>query len=229
MKKIILIVMAGIILISCKAKIQNSKTISDQNSIKEISILIDSLYTVDQSIQLKISSAAQNGENEKLKELFANEKEIFKRHIPILKIIYKRIGYPTIELVGKENSSKFFTLVQHSDSDVDFQQGMLEMMSDEVKKGNVSGKNYAFLTDRVQIALKGTQVYGTQLDYNLSTGQAFAKKLIDSLSVNKRRKDIGLTTLEEYLNEGTKMHFQMNKNGYLLDLGITEPKLYKIE
>jgi hypothetical protein len=229
MKKIILILMTGIILISCKEKNQNKKAISDKDLTQEISNLIDSLYTVDQDIQLKISSAAQNGENEKLKELFPKEKAIFKRHIPILKDIYKKIGYPTIELVGKENSTKFFTLVQHSDSDVDFQKEMLQEISREVKKGNVSGKNYAFLTDRVQIALQNTQVYGTQLDYNMKTGQAYPKKLIDSSKVNERRKEIGLTTLEEYLNKGTEMHFQMNKNGYLKDLGISEPKLYKIE
>ena len=124
-----------------------------------------------------------------MKKLFSEEKDIFKRLIPILKDIYNQIGYPTIELVGKENSSKFFTLVQHSDSDVKFQEKMLNEITKELKKGNVRGKDYAFLTDRVQLAQENPQIYGTQLDYNTDIGQAFPKNLIDSVNVNKRRKE----------------------------------------
>ena len=51
---------------------------------------------------------------------------------------------------------------------------------------------------------------------------------MDSLNVNKRRKEIGLGSIEEYLNKVTKMHFQMNKTHYE-KIGIKKPKLYKTE
>ena len=62
----------------------------------------------------------------------------------------------------------------------------------------------------------------------METGQAYPKDLEDSLNVNERRKSIGLEPLEEYLNEMTEMHFEMNKE-YYSEKGITEPKLYKTE
>lgn len=214
------------VLVSCKDK--NIANEADKDLTISISNLIDSLYTVDQKIQKDINEAGKNGENEKIKKLFLDEKIIFERHIPILKKIYYEIGYPTISIVGKENSSKFFTLVQHADSDVNFQEEMLKEIAKEVKVGNVSGKNFAFLTDRVRLAQGKAQIYGTQVDYNTDIAKVFPKNLVDSLNVNKRRKKIGLESIEEYLNEVVKIHFKMNKLHYD-EIGIKQPKLYEIE
>ena len=119
-------------------------------------------------------------------------------------------------------------MVQHSDSDVKFQETMLKEVSKELEKGNVSGSDFAYLTDRVQLAQEKPQVYGTQLDYNTDIAQVYPRNLVDSLNVNKRRKKIGLEPLEEYLNKSIKMHFEMNRPHYN-KIGIKEPKLYKTE
>jgi hypothetical protein len=228
-----LLILIIILSVGCKDKVRNednqkTKKIVDQVLIGNISLLIDSLYTVDQNIQLEHVKALQNGENKKIKKLALQQKSIFKNHIPILKKIYSQIGYPTIKLVGKEKSNKYFTLVQHSDSDVQFQKEMLIEITKEVKKGNVNAKNHAFLTDRVKLAQQKPQVYGTQVYYNTNTGQVFPKLLIDSINVNKRRKEIGIESLEEYLNKNSKWHFKMNKAHYD-KLGIKEPILYIID
>jgi hypothetical protein len=77
------------------------------------------------------------------------------------------------------------------------------------------------LTDRVEIN-KG-KIYGTQVTYN-SQGQAYPKPLLDSVNVDKRRAEVGLEPLGQYLNMMTLM--QMNKE-FLKSKGMTEPKLYK--
>ncbi len=233
MKAIFRILIIGIVLISCNGKkkkneVKGTKIKVDKQLTESISNLIDSLYIVDQKIQSDLTQSAKKGEDDKMKELFFEQKKIFERHIPILKDIFNKIGYPTIELVGKENSSKYFTLVQHSDSDTNFQEDMLKEITREVKKGNVSGKNFAFLTDRVQLALEKPQIYGTQLNYNTNIGQAYPKNLLDSINVNKRRNEVGLESIEEYLNQVTKIHFQMNRAHYE-KIGITKPKLYNVE
>jgi hypothetical protein len=46
------------------------------------------------------------------------------------------------------------------------------------------------------------------------------------MSVSKRRAEVGLEPIEQYLNMMTLMHFEMNKDN-LKNRGITEPKLYK--
>ena len=101
-------------------------------------------------------------------------------------------------------------------------------MKSEVDKGNAKPSNYGLLVDRVMLNIGKQQVYGTQVDYNMETGQAFPRDLKDRAEVNKRKKSIGLEPIEEYLNGMSEMHFEMNKEGYLKK-GIREPKLYKVE
>ena len=86
-------------------------------------------------------------------------------------------------------------------------------------------RNYGLLTDRVKINTGEKQIYGTQVTYN-SFGQAYPKNLADSMNVNKLRAEVGLEPIEEYLNNMTQMHFEMNKK-YLESKGITAPILYK--
>lgn len=173
--------------------------------------LIDSLYQVDQQVQQDMVTAIQKGLLfDSLKVLETVEKQTFARHIPLLKDIYKRYGYPTAKLVGQESSYHFFTLVQHSDADVNFQSKMLPLIKKQVDKKQASGKEYAFLYDRIHLNRGGEQLYGTQLDYD-SNGNAFPKRLKDSANVNKRRQQLGMEAIEEYLAKVTEMHKQMNK------------------
>lgn len=102
-------------------------------------------------------------------------------------------------------------MIQHADSDLEFQEKMLKIIKEEAKNGNVDADDFAHLMDRVQLAKQKPQVYGTRLDYNTDSGQAFPEKLIDSVNVNERRENLGLESIEEYLNKSTKLHFQMNK------------------
>jgi hypothetical protein len=231
MKNIFIGLIITMVLIGCKNSTkgdnyQKTKETDYQEITNHTSTLIDSLYIIDQKVQNELSDAIQNGENEKINKLLNQQKITFNRHIPILKEIYNKTGYPTVDKVGKESSSKFFTLVQHSDSDVKFQEKMLTELTKELE--NVSAKDYAFLTDRVKIAQKKPQIYGTQLDYNTNIGQAFPKNLFDSINVNKRRYEIGLESIEEYLNKASKSHFKMSKPHYD-KIGVTEPKLYVVK
>ncbi len=97
----------------------------------------------------------------------------------------------------------------------------------EVERGNASSEDYAFLTDRVNLNIRKKQVYGTQVDYNWKLCQAFPKPIIDSLNINKRRKEVGLESIEAYLNEMSKFHFEINKEVFK-KIGIEGPKLYKL-
>ena len=143
-------------------------------------------------------------------------------------MIFKKNGFIGIDMAGDEGSMNFWLMVQHSDHNPDFQKEVLEKMKIEVDKGNADPSNYGLLVDRVKLNKGQAQVYGTQVRYNMHTGQAYPKKLADSITVNERRKSIGLEQIEIYLNEMSKMHFEMNKEGYI-KIGITEPKLYKLE
>ena len=116
-------------------------------------------------------------------------------------------------------------MVQHCDSDPDFQSRVLEKLKIEVDNKNANGGDYGYLVDRVKINTGEQQIYGTQVSYN-SLGQAYPKSLADSVDVNRRRSEIGLEPIEDYLNIMTQMYFEMNKE-YLKGLGITKPTFYR--
>lgn len=153
---------------------------------------------------------------------------IYKNHKLRLEEILKIYGYPGFDLVGKEGEKNYWLMVQHSDFDPDFQRQVLELLEKQVEAGNADSRNFGLLTDRVRLNSGEKQVYGTQVTYVKETGQAIPKPLEDSLNVNKRRRTVGLETIEEYLNMMTEMHFEMNKEN-MLKRGITEPQLYKTE
>ena len=185
-----------------------SQDVLPQPKLKDF---IDSLYQVDQQVQQDMVTAFQKGASfDSIKIFETVEKQIFARHIPILKGIFKEYGYPTQKIVGQESSSHFFTLIQHSDADVEFQSKMLPIIKKQVDKKQANGKEYAYLYDRIQLNKGREQLYGTQVDYDIN-GNAFAKNLKDKTNVDKRRTSLGMETLEDYLAKVTEMHKQMNK------------------
>lgn len=152
---------------------------------------------------------------------------VFTTHKLRLEQIFNEYGYPGYDLVGKEGSNHFWLMVQHSDNDIAFQSRVLETLKQEVDKNNADGKNYALLTDRVKINKGERQIYGTQVTYN-APGQAYPKPLFDSVNVNKKRAEVGLEPIEQYLNMMTRMHFEMNRDHFKAK-GINEPILYKVD
>ncbi len=113
-----------------------------------------------------------------------------------LKEVVDKHGWPGKSLVGKDGAHAAWLLVQHADGDLAFQKRHLELMK-AAPKGDVEAENIAYLTDRVLVAEKKKQIYGTQIQ---AQGGAFKPYPIeDEASVDKRRGEVGLPPLAEYL------------------------------
>ncbi|MEL6673207.1 MAG: DUF6624 domain-containing protein [Bacteroidota bacterium] len=152
---------------------------------------------------------------------------VFTTHHQRCDEIFVQYGYPGFDQVGKEGENNFWLMVQHSDHAPDFQQKILTAMKEEVDKKNANGRHFGLLQDRVNLNTGKSQVYGTQVTYNMKICQAYPKNLADSATVNQRRATVGLEPLEVYLNDMSSMHFEMNRE-YYEKKGVTEPTLYKI-
>jgi len=170
---------------------------------------IDSLFEVDQNVQLKMLQASSNkASTDSMRRLYQIEVETFNRQIPLIGEIFQRNGYPSIDMVGKESSKNFFVLIQHADSDPKFQASMLPVLEKLSKTGKVSRRDYAYLYDRVQRNTGRKQLYGTQLTFD-SGGRLFdslnkiiyPKDLADPANVDKRRKAVGLEPIETYYEQ----------------------------
>lgn len=141
-----------------------------------------------------------------------------------LEMVFTQYGFPGYDIAGEKGSNSFWLMTQHCDKDVAFQQKILAAMKPEVVKHNADPKNFAYLTDRVNLNTGRKQIYGTQVTYRTDSCQAIPKPLADSLQVNERREDVGLEKIETYLNEMSQMHFDMNKTFYEKK-GIRQPTL----
>ena len=204
------------------------EVVIDESKIAFNQTLADELKKMAKTDQ--VAAYIPQGKHKELSEEDWNtfKDSVFTTHEKRLQDIFNKNGFVGYDLAGEEGSKNFWLMVQHCDHNPDFQNKVLEKMKIEVGKENADPSNYGLLVDRVNLNTGKAQVYGTQVTYNFNTGQAYPKKLEDSTSVNKRRKAIGLEPLEVYLNDMTKMHFRMNKEGYLKGKGIIEPKLYTI-
>lgn len=224
MKTIRYMVLIGLVIVGCNGKALDAE--NPETKLEFNQALKDELAKMAETDQ--IAAFIPTGKYKELsREEWSSFKDsIFKTHTDRLHEIFSRHGYPGYDLVGEEGASNFWLMVQHADHDPEFQNNVLEKMKMEVDKGNAEAEKYGYLMDRVNLNTGKAQLYGTQVSYNTETCQAFPLNLADSANVNQRRQSIGLPPLEGYLNQMTEMHFEMNKESYLIR-GIKEPKLYE--
>jgi hypothetical protein len=78
-----------------------------------------------------------------------------------------------------------------------FQKDCLEKMKLSFKAGETSGKDLAYLVDRVAVAENKNQIYGTQFRYTDKCENMKPLPIEDEQHVDERRKSIGLKTMAE--------------------------------
>jgi hypothetical protein len=122
--------------------------------------------------------------------------EMDRKHRTRLKEIIKKHGWPGQVLVGKDGAHAAWLIVQHADRERAFQKRCLTLMK-KAPKGDVELQDIAYLTDAILIAEKKKQLYGTQLQVKDNTFKPRA--LEDPANVDKRRKEMGMSTLAEYV------------------------------
>ena len=122
--------------------------------------------------------------------------DIDKRNTAWLKEVIDRRGWPGKSLVGVDGANAAWLLVQHADQDRAFQKRCLPLLAAAVKKGEATGAQLAYLTDRVRVGAGEKQVYGTQ--FRTVDGKLEPQPIEDEANVDRRRKEVGLPSLAEY-------------------------------
>jgi hypothetical protein len=158
---------------------------------KSIAEKIIDLKNADLALRNKLVQSGQlsEGYNEEMKELH-------NRNAKILSNITDAIGYPTIDKVGQEANEAAWLVIQHSIGQPEFMKKSSELLKSAVNENKADPKSLAYLTDRIAVLEGKPQLYGTQFDWDEHGN--LSPNLFDDLNkVNKRRKSIGLNTLEE--------------------------------
>ena len=110
--------------------------------------------------------------------------------------VIREWGWPGRSLVGDDGADAAWLLAQHSDHDLAFQRRCLDMLAVAADRGDASRSNLAYLTDRVLLKERGTQVYGTQFTSGASGPEP--QPIEDPEGVDQRRAAMGLGPLAEY-------------------------------
>ncbi len=189
MKKVISVLTISIFLTSCAVRLTEEKKANLKNQLEE-------MVKVDQI-------ATKAHPNEKYSNYTQDQWYRFRDSVHTnIKIrveeMFNKYGFLGFDKIGKEGSNHFWLLVQHSDKYPEFQKSVLKAMNKEVKKGNSSPSDYAYLYDRIKVKAGEKQKFGTQLSYD-SAGHPYpAIGLIDTANVDKFRKAYDLEPLKDY-------------------------------
>lgn len=123
-------------------------------------------------------------------------KALHNRNAIALNAIINYIGYPTITKVGKEASEAAWLVIQHAIKQPQFMKRCVQLLQTAVHENEADPKSLAYLTDRIAVFEGKPQSYGTQFDWD-ENGDLSPNAFDNLLEVNKRRKMLGLNTLEE--------------------------------
>lgn len=179
--------------------IRQNKEKAEANLNRPLAAKLDSIYMEDQKYRLQIDEIEKKYGWES-KQMQAHWKIIQQKDsVNLIKVkdILDNYGWLGPDVVGQQGSSTLFLVIQHSDQAT--QEKYLPMMRGAVKNGKASAAELALLEDRVALGQGKRQVYGSQISRDPETEKYYVRPLEDPLNVDKRRLQVGLPPLSEYV------------------------------
>lgn len=202
-------------------KIKQNKDKAEANLNKPLVAILDSIYVEDQSYRKQIDGIEKKygWESKEMKDHWKiiNEKDSI--NLITVKSILDKYGWLGADVVGGKGNSTLFLVIQHSDQAT--QEKYLPMMREAVKNGKAQGSSLALLEDRVALGQGKRQIYGSQIGRDPKTQIYYVSPLEDPENVDRRRAEVGLGPLSEYVS---RWQIKWNVEQYKKDLPKLEEK-----
>jgi len=181
-------------------KIKQNKDKAEANLNKPLVATLDSIYVEDQKYRQQIDGIEKKygWESKEMKDHWKIINERDSINLIKVKAILDKYGWLGKDVVGGQGNSTLFLVIQHSDQAT--QEKYLPMMREAVKKGKAEGSSLALLEDRVALRQGKRQIYGSQIGQDLETQLYYVSTLEDPDNVDKRRAEVGLEPLAEYVS-----------------------------
>ncbi|HKX31740.1 MAG TPA: DUF6624 domain-containing protein [Blastocatellia bacterium] len=154
------------------------------------------MYKEDQDLLKVLGEAKDDAER---KERANRVKEVAHLHFNRMKEIVNQYGWPGKTMVGSFGAQAAFLMVQHSDGELEFQKKCLELLKEAAAKKEATLEHVAYLTDRILVAEKKKQVYGTQFGPCEKDDPNGPCPIEDPEHVEDRRKEMGMMPLTKYM------------------------------
>ncbi|PKV52048.1 hypothetical protein ATE84_4149 [Aquimarina sp. MAR_2010_214] len=182
------------------ALVKANKEKAEINFDKPLVALLDTIYQDDQGPRRQINDIIKKygRDSDELKQHW--KKIATKDSISLIKVekILDERGWLSKDIIGNRGNTTLFMVIQHADLEV--QEKYLPMIKEAVKKGNIRPGSLALLEDRIAIRKGDQQIYGSQVGRDAETGIYYIYPLQDPDHVDKRRAEVGLGPLQDYVS-----------------------------
>jgi hypothetical protein len=112
--------------------------------------------------------------------------------------IIGKFGYPGKTLVGNQ-SPVVFSII--SNLTIQYREKYLTVITDAADKGELDWSDVAFFVDKIKVAKREKQIYGTQ--FKISNTTIFYYPIAEKEKLNERRKSKGLEEMDLTLIDDT--------------------------
>jgi hypothetical protein len=129
--------------------------------------------------------------------LWEAKAELNEGNLIMLDSIIRVKGWPKISEVGNMAANTAFLIIQHSTPEL--QQKYLPTIKALCEQKEASWQSYALMYDRIQTSQGKPQLYGSQVTYNSATKKNELFPIEDEKNVDKRRTEVGLGPLADYV------------------------------
>jgi hypothetical protein len=156
------------------------------------------MYEADQAARAPMGTGKWVNEDQ-TKKLNETDAANTKR----LNEIFRRYGFPSVSLVGKDGAFAAFVMVIHSPS-LGLKKRSLPYIKRAFRRGEVPPEAFASLTDTILAAEGKPQIYGTKFD--LVGGKFVLAPTVDPAHLDERRKELGLPPIADYAKGMSDMY-----------------------
>ena len=179
--------------------VKQNKEKSEEKLNKPLVAQLDSIHELDQKYRIEAQALNEKTELKSKKGdlIWQSMRQADSNNLIKVKTILDKYGWLGSEVIGQSGDNTLFLVIQHAD--LKTQEHYLPMMQDAVKKGNASSSGLAMLEDRIEIRNNRKQIYGSQIGRDPISNNYFVSPLIDPDNVDKRRAEVGLGNISEYV------------------------------
>ena len=180
-------------------KLEKKLDLIEANYDKPLQAELLTIYDEDQKYRKQIHETLKkfNDDSKEMQDLWKITLQNDSINLLKVKKILDEKGWVGKDKVGAQANSTLFLVIQHSD--LETQKKYLPMMKEAVKNGNADSGSLALLIDRIEIREGRKQIYGSQIGINPNTKTEYVLPVIDPDNVDKRRTEVGLGSMSDYV------------------------------
>tara|TARA_R110002096_G_scaffold153935_1_gene317961 strand:- start:309 stop:980 length:672 start_codon:yes stop_codon:yes gene_type:complete len=193
-----------VFIIACNSHKQQLETFTGElprDSLIYLSHALEEVGKEDQVLRRLMGCARERFgiDSEEMKTFYKVLAKLDSQNVVSLSKMVDERGWLGISDIGVEANKSQWLIIQHAK--IDLQEKYLPLLRESFNKNESNGSHLAMLEDRILIRKGKKQIYGTQVKMDPKNGKWYLHPIKDSLNVDKRRHELGMQTLTEYMNE----------------------------